>query len=96
MRRLRMLRTTPHTEVSSYACYRQVLRGGSGGDVMFSVLMVNRRWCGSGQRQAVCDVCFPVSSPEVSGFRDVGSRLKQDGTDGLKDDVCTPVETQDL
>ena len=91
-----MLRTTPHAEASSHACYRQVLHGGSGGGVMFSLLMLNRRWCDSGGRQAVWDVCFPVSSPEVSGYRDVGSRVKEDGTDGLKEDVCTPVETQDL
>ena len=43
---------------------------------MFSLLMLNRRWCDSGGRQPVWDVCFLVSSLEVSGYRGVGSWIK--------------------
>ena len=47
-----------------------------------------------GKRYGTC--CLPVSSPEVSGYRGVGNRVKVEGTDGFKEDICTPVETQDL
>ena len=47
-----------------------------------------------GRRFGTC--CLPVSSPEVSDYRCVDSRVKVDGTDGLLEDICTPVETQDF
>ena len=54
----RTLCTTFHAGPSSHAYYRHVLYGGFGGDLMSSLLLLDRRWCDSGGRQAVWDVCL--------------------------------------
>ena len=50
------VRTTSYVETSSHACLRQVMHDGSGGGGMFSLLLLDRRWCDSSGRQAVWDV----------------------------------------
>jgi hypothetical protein len=63
-----------------------MLHGGSGGGVMSSLLLLDRRWCDSGGRQAVWDVCLLLSSPEVFDYRGIGSRIRDDGTYGIDGD----------
>ena len=53
---------------------------------MSNMLLLDRRWCDSGGRQAVWDDCLLVSSPEESDYRGVGSRIRNDGTCDFNDD----------
>ena len=46
---------TPYSETSSHAWYRQVMHGGSGGGVMFTLLLLDRRSCDDSRRQVVWD-----------------------------------------
>ena len=58
---------------------------------MSSLLLLDQRWCDSGGRQTVWDVCLLVSSPEVSNYQGVGTRIWYDGTRGFNDDFIHSV-----
>ena len=51
-----MLRTTSSMLTSSHAYFLQVMHDGFGGGVMFSLLLLDRRWCDNSGKQAVWDV----------------------------------------
>lgn len=81
-----MLRTTSHEGTSSRSCYRHVLHGGSSRGLMSCLLLLDQRWCDS-DRLAAWVECLLVSSPEVSSYQGVISRIRNDGTYGFNDDL---------